>query len=101
RCPVNAAVQGPALCEQLAHVARAVLAVRQGRSLGEVLAGVPGPLRAGVQALAFHALRELGTTEALVARLADRAPPPPLRALMCAALALLVAPDTPGASYPA
>ncbi|MCM3563711.1 16S rRNA (cytosine(967)-C(5))-methyltransferase RsmB [Hydrogenophaga intermedia] len=91
----------PALAAQLAHVARAVLAVRQGRSLGDALAAVPAPLRAGVQALAFQALRQLGTTEALVARLADRAPPPPLRALMCAALALLVAPDTPGASYPA
>jgi 16S rRNA (cytosine967-C5)-methyltransferase len=91
----------PALSAQLAHVARAVLAVRQGRSLSDALAAVPAPLRAGVQALAFHALRELGTTEALVARLAERAPPPPLRALMCAALSLLVAPDTPGARYPA
>lgn len=95
------AAHAPALSEQLAHVARAVLAVRQGRSLGDALAAVPGPLRAGVQALAFHALRELGTTEALVAGLAERAPPPPLRALLCAALALLVAPDTPGAIYPA
>jgi 16S rRNA (cytosine967-C5)-methyltransferase len=95
------AVQAPALSQQLAHVAAAVLAVRQGRSLGDALAAVPAPLRAGVQALAFHTLRQLGTCEALVARLADRAPPPPLRALMSAALALLVAPDAPGASYPA
>lgn len=94
-------MNAPALSAQLAHVARAVLAVRQGRSLSDALAAVPAPLRAGVQALAFHALRELGATEALVTRLAERAPPPPLRALMCAALALLVAPDTPGASYPA
>lgn len=91
----------PALSEQLAHVAHAVLTVRQGRSLNEALAAVPAPLRAGVQALAFHTLRELGTCEALVAQLAERAPPPPLRALMCAALALLLAPDAPGASYPA
>ncbi|HSX92453.1 MAG TPA: 16S rRNA (cytosine(967)-C(5))-methyltransferase RsmB [Hydrogenophaga sp.] len=95
------AVQAPALSQQLAHVAAAVLAVRQGRSLGDALAVVPAPLRAGVQALAFHTLRQLGTCEALVARLADRAPPPPLRALVSAALALLVAPDAPGASYPA
>ena len=93
--------QAPALSEQLAHVAAAVLAVRQGRSLGDALATVPAPLRAGVQALAFHTLRRLGTCEALVTRLAERAPPPPLRALMSAALALLVAPDTPGAIYPA
>jgi len=92
--------QAPALSQQLAHVAAAVLAVRQGRSLGDALANVPAPLRAGVQALAFHTLRRLGTCEALVTRLAERAPPPPLRALMCAALALLVAPDAPGASYP-
>ncbi|MBL0945578.1 MAG: 16S rRNA (cytosine(967)-C(5))-methyltransferase RsmB [Hydrogenophaga sp.] len=91
----------PTLGQQLAHTARAVLAVRQGRSLTDALADVPAPLRAGVQALAFHTLRELGTCEALVAQLAERAPPPPLRALMCAALALLTAPDAPGARYAA
>jgi len=91
----------PSLAQQLAHTARAVLAVRLGRSLTDALAEVPAPLRAGVQALAFHALRELGTCEALIARLADRAPPPPLRALLCAALALLVVPDVPGARYAA
>jgi len=95
------AVTAPALSQQLAHAAQAVLAVRQGRSLGDALAAVPAPLRAGVQALAFHALRELGSTEALVARLAERAPPPPLRALLCVALALLVAPDAPGTRYAA
>jgi 16S rRNA (cytosine967-C5)-methyltransferase len=98
---MNTPQRAPALSEQLAHVAQALLAVRQGRSLGDALAAVPAPLRAGVQALAFHALRELGTCEALVGQLADRAPPPPLRALLCAALALLLAPDAPGASYPA
>jgi 16S rRNA (cytosine967-C5)-methyltransferase len=93
--------QAPALNLQLVHVAQAVFAVRQGRSLGDALAAVPAPLRAGVQALAFHSLRQLGTCEALVTLLADRAPPPPLRALMSVALALLLTPDAPGASYPA
>lgn len=95
-------VAGPAaLSLQLTHAARAVHAVRQGRSLGDALEAVPAPLRAGVQALAFHALRQLGITEALVARLADRAPAAPLRSLLCVALALLVAPDTPGTRYAA
>jgi 16S rRNA (cytosine967-C5)-methyltransferase len=51
---------------------------------------VPGALRPGVQALTFHALRHLGTTQALVAALADKAPPAPAHALLCAALALLL-----------
>ncbi|WP_070400491.1 16S rRNA (cytosine(967)-C(5))-methyltransferase RsmB [Hydrogenophaga sp. PML113] len=99
--PPRGSLPAPALSEQLALAAQAVLAVRQGRSLGDALAAVPAPLRPGVQALAFHSLRQLGSCEALVARLADRAPPPPLRALMCVALALLLVPDAPGASYSA
>ncbi len=98
---MSTAVRAPALSEQLAHVAQAVLAVRQGRSLNDALMAVPASLRAGVQALAFRTLRELGACEALTKRLVERAPAPPLQALLCAALALLAAPHAPGASYPA
>ncbi|MCU0941472.1 MAG: 16S rRNA (cytosine(967)-C(5))-methyltransferase RsmB [Hydrogenophaga sp.] len=93
------AARAPALSEQLALAAAAMLAVRQGRSLNDALAAVPADRRPGVQALAFHGLRHLGTADAWLSALADRAPPPPLRALMALALALLLAPDTPGATY--
>ena len=89
------------LHRQLGEAARCVLAVRQGRSLGDALAEVPAARRPGVQAIAFHALRHLGSSEAVLARLVQRAPAPPLRALVCTALALLIAPDTPGVVYPA
>ncbi|MBA4257170.1 MAG: 16S rRNA (cytosine(967)-C(5))-methyltransferase RsmB [Polaromonas sp.] len=80
----------PPLSRLLVQTARCVQAVQAGRSLTTALPEVPGPLRPGVQALTFHALRHLGTTQALVAALADKAPPAPARALLCAALALLL-----------
>jgi 16S rRNA (cytosine967-C5)-methyltransferase len=80
----------PSLARQLVQVARCVQAVQAGRSLTTALPEVPGALRPGVQALTFHALRHLGTTQALVSALADKAPPAPARALLCAALALLL-----------
>lgn len=95
------APHGPALAEQLTEAAQLVLAVRQGRSLSEALPTVPAALRPGAQALAFHALRHLGAAEAALRGLAERAPAPPLKALMCVALALLQAGDTPGMSYAA
>lgn len=79
-----------ALSEQLAEVARAVAAVRQGRSLADVLPAVPPRLRPGVQALVFLALRRGGETQALLGLLARRPPPPPVAGLTEAALALLI-----------
>ncbi|MFY7906090.1 MAG: hypothetical protein ACOVO0_08120, partial [Burkholderiaceae bacterium] len=78
------------LAEQLVQTARCVQAVQAGRSLADALPGVPGELRPGVQALTFHALRHLGSTMALVSVLAERAPPPAVRALLGSALALLL-----------
>jgi 16S rRNA (cytosine967-C5)-methyltransferase len=86
--------QRATLAQQLSQVARCVQAVQAGRSLTDVLPTVPGNLRPGVQALTFHALRHLGTTAALVKVLAEQEPPAPTRALLCAALSLLL----PGAS---
>lgn len=78
------------LAQQLRQAARCVQAVQAGRSLTDVLPTVPGPLRPGVQALTFHALRHLGTVAALVGLLAEKDPPAPTRALLCVSLSLLM-----------
>ena len=93
---------GPTLATQLRHTAACVLAVEQGRSLSEVLPQLPSPLRPGVQALTFHVLRQLGTARALVGRLVERKPAPPVQALLCSAVALLLdVSDEQGPRYPA
>lgn len=78
------------LAQQLVQVTKCVQAVQAGRSLADALPAVPGPLRPGVQALTFHALRHLGTTMALVALLVERPPAAATRALLGASLALLL-----------
>jgi 16S rRNA (cytosine967-C5)-methyltransferase len=83
------APHGPALARLLDATADAVLAVRGGRSLTDVLARVPAELRPGVQALSFHALRWLGSAQVLREQLAPKPPPPPVDALLLVALALL------------
>lgn len=80
---------GPALWQQLQASADALLAVRQGRSLNDVLEGIDHTMRPGVQALTFHALRLLGSAAEARRALAPRAPPPWVDALLCVALALL------------
>lgn len=65
-----------------------IAAVRRGESTGTALPRVPPDLRSAAQALAFHALRQLGRAEALRRQLARRAPPPEADALLCTALAL-------------
>ncbi|PPE66354.1 16S rRNA (cytosine(967)-C(5))-methyltransferase RsmB [Caldimonas caldifontis] len=78
------------LSRLLVHTAEAVRAVERGRSLTEVLARVPASARGGTQALSFAVMRELGRARALRRHLVPRAPAPPLEALLCTALALLV-----------
>lgn len=80
----------PSLATQLRQAARCVQAVEQGHSLAEVIPQVPSRLRPGVQALTFHALRQLGTTRALLACLVQRKPDPAVQALLCSALSLLL-----------
>lgn len=77
------------LARLLEHTADAVQAVRSGQSLTAVLARLPAELRPGVQALSFHALRWLGSATEVRARLAPKAPPPNVDALLVTALALL------------
>ncbi|WP_090140239.1 16S rRNA (cytosine(967)-C(5))-methyltransferase RsmB [Limnohabitans sp. DM1] len=82
----------------LQATASAVQAVRAGRSLTAQLQSVPQVLRPGVQALSFHALRQLGQATALRELLASKAPPPAADALLCTALALCW--DEARAPYP-
>jgi len=80
----------PPLARLLERTADAVAAVRAGRSLTAALDAVPGDLRPGVMALASDVMRQLGTAQALRERLAPRAPPAPVDALLLSALALLL-----------
>ena len=81
--------QSAPLQKLLLQVADAVQAVRDGRSLTEVLARVPAELRAGTQALSFYVLRLLGSAESARAQLAAKAPPAKVDSLLVSALALL------------
>lgn len=65
-----------------------VLAVRSGQSATAALARVAPPLKSGVQALVFHALRHMGRAQALRSLLVRRPAPAPVDALLCTALAL-------------
>jgi 16S rRNA (cytosine967-C5)-methyltransferase len=78
----------PALWRQLQLTAAALASIRAGVSGSVAFEAVEAPLRAGVQALGFQALRWLGRAEALRRHLAKRAPPPAADALLCTALAL-------------
>ena len=84
------------LAQLLNHTADAVQAVRAGQSLNVALAHCPVAARPGTQALSFHALRWLGSAQALRVLLAPKAPPPAVDALLLTALALL----WPGAEAP-
>ncbi len=77
------------LWQLLRAASTAVQGVRGGRSLDTELEQIPARVRPGAQALAFHVLRDLGRAMALRQRLASRAPPPAVDALLCSALALL------------
>lgn len=76
------------LWRQLQAAASVLQAVRGGESATPALARVTAELRPAAQALAFHALRQLGRADALRRQLAKRAPPPAADALLCTALAL-------------
>ena len=78
-----------------------VQGVLAGRSLTDLLGGVPSAARPGTQALAFEALRRLGGAQAVRAIVAPKAPPREVEALLVTALALLW-PPAPGerALYP-
>ena len=85
----QASAQTPALSQLLMATAQALQSVRAGTSATAVIAGVPAPLRAGVQALLFYVLRQWGMAQALRQRLVQRPPAAAVDALLCSALALL------------
>ena len=85
---MSQAPQTVALWQQLQAVAQALVQVRKGTSATMAVAAVQPHLRAGVQALLFQVLRQLGRAQALRSQLAKRAPPPLADALLCTALAL-------------
>lgn len=91
--PAAGARPAPPLWRQLQRVGAMVAGVRSGRSLTALLDAVEPGLRAGVQALSFAALRQLGRAQALRSVLARRPPPPAADALLCATLALLADPS--------
>lgn len=90
--------QAPPLWRQLQAAASVLAGVRRGESTSTGLARVAPDLRPAAQALAYHALRNLGRAEALRKQLAKRPPPAAADALLCAALAL--AWQEEGAPYP-
>ena len=87
--PEPAAPQSLPLAALLSHTADAVQAVRAGESLNQALLVCPAPARPGTQALSFRVLRGLGAALAVRTRLAPKAPPAALDALLLTALALL------------
>lgn len=91
--PPDGARLAPPLWRQLQRVGAMLALVRSGRSLTALLDAVEPGLRAGVQALSFAALRQLGRAQALRSVLARRPPPPAADALLCATLALLAEPS--------
>ncbi len=89
----------PPLWQQLQVAARVLAAVSAGQSGTAALEQLEPGVRAGVQALVFHAWRNWGRALALRSQLARRPPPGPADALLCLALALGW--DDAGAPYTA
>lgn len=84
----------PVSRNDLSHVllasARHVQGVLAGRSLSELLADTPGPVRPAAQAISFHTMRRLGLAMALRDQLLRGAPPSALfDGLLLVSLALL------------
>jgi 16S rRNA (cytosine967-C5)-methyltransferase len=88
------------LAFSLLGAARAVAQVRAGMALPQALAAVfahtnaPVQARGAIQDIAYRSMRRLGRAEALLSRLASKAPSPALlHGLLCCALALISDPD--------
>ena len=91
-------LKSDSLAFALHGAARAVAHVRAGDALPQALSKVfadhgsalPAQARGAIQDLSYRAMRALGRADALLARLAPKAPSPPiLHALLCCALALI------------
>ncbi len=91
----------PNLSHSLLQAAEAHAAVLQGQALPDAIAWLThsGPERGAMQDLAYHAMRQHGTTNALVKALSHRPVRPPLlHSLLCVSLSLLL-PVEDGPTY--
>jgi 16S rRNA (cytosine967-C5)-methyltransferase len=91
------------LAQQLQQVANFLIALRAGNSWSTAQLKIENTQRAGIQAITFAVLRQLGLAHALRELLAPKKPVPAADALLTAALALICAQDEqnppPGAVY--
>jgi 16S rRNA (cytosine967-C5)-methyltransferase len=85
--------KAPPLWRQLQATVQVLMAVHEGKSGSAAMELVPASLRGGVQALSFHAWRNMGRAQALRSQLAKRPPPPAADTLLCLALALTWDPE--------
>ena len=99
-------LKSDSLAFALHGAALAVQQVRAGDALPQALANVfarnsgelPAQARGAIQDLSYRTMRALGRADALLVRLAPKAPSPPvLHALLCCALALISDPAGAGA----
>jgi 16S rRNA (cytosine967-C5)-methyltransferase len=88
------------LARLLIHTAEAVQAVRAGKSLTDALARCAPEARPGTQALAFQVMRRLGSAQAVREKLAPKAPPKEVDALLLSVLALLWPAEGEAPAYP-
>lgn len=79
----------PALWRQLQETLYVLAAVREGKSGSAAMDLVPADMRGGVQALSFHAWRNMGRAQAIRTLIAKKTPPPMVDTLLCLALALV------------
>jgi len=80
----------PPLWRQLQACAAALQSVLDGRNHSQALSQVATPLRPAAQALLFAVLRHWGATQGIRDLLIKRAPSPPVDALLCTGLGLLL-----------
>ena len=80
--------QAPPLWQQLQAVAIVLVSVRAGKSWSTAQNDVDPTLRAGIQALSFTVLRNLGCAQVVRDLLVKRSPPAAADALLCVALGL-------------
>ncbi|NBW49285.1 MAG: 16S rRNA (cytosine(967)-C(5))-methyltransferase RsmB [Betaproteobacteria bacterium] len=79
----------PPLWRQLQATVLVLMDVADGVSGTVAMERVPAHLRGGVQALSFHAWRNLGRAKAIREKLAKKAPPPAADTLLCLVLGLV------------
>lgn len=98
----STSLKSDSLAYALHGAALTVLQVRAGYALPQALTTVfgrpgielPAQARGAIQDLSYRTMRALGRVDALLARLAPKAPTPPvLHALLCVALTLISTPD--------